>query len=122
MVVAARAMQHQRPRTAVGADQPLPGLTRDNAVSVGCPLPGLLIDQLLRPHVALIEIDEDIIWAEESDLPQVARRRLAVEVRLPMGTQVTRVARQPSGRLVGARTSKGASFRAVRARVSSRPP
>jgi hypothetical protein len=73
-------MQHQRPRTAVRADQPLPRLTCNNTRSVGSPLPRLLIDQLLLPDVALSEIDEHVVRTEESDLPQVARRRFAVKV------------------------------------------
>ena len=65
--------QHQGPGSAIGTDQPLPGLARDNAIPVRRTLPGLLIDHLLRLHVALIEIDEDIIGAEEAELPQIAR-------------------------------------------------
>jgi len=38
----------------------------------------------LRPRVALIEIDVDVIWAKDTDLPQVAGRRLAVEIRLSL--------------------------------------
>ena len=57
----------------IGTDQPLPGLARDNAIPVGRTLPGLLIDYLLRLHVALIEIDEDIVGTEEAELPQIAR-------------------------------------------------
>ena len=62
----------------------MPGLAPDHTAPIGGAIPRLLINHLLRAYVALIEINEGIIGGEESDLPQIARRSLAIEVRLSL--------------------------------------
>ena len=102
--------QDQGAGTTVRTQHPLPGLATDRALAVGCSLPGLLVDQLRQSRIALVQVDEDVVRGEEAELPEVARRGLAIENGSPCSTQVTRVARQPDGRLVGASTGNGASL------------
>ena len=67
-----------------GTDPALPRLAVELAGAVGDALAGVVLDELLGQRVALVEGDEDLVGSEEAELPEVAHRRLPVEVDIPL--------------------------------------